>query len=258
MAKLENKVSVVTGGGSGIGHAVSETFAAEGAKVMILDFNDEQAGKVAAGITAAGGQAFVYKCDVSDTALVADIFAKIKEEHGPVEVLVNNAGIAAVGNVGKCTVEELDKVYAVNVKGIFNCTQPCVEQMVENGGGAIVNLASIASHIGLQDRFAYSMSKGAAFTMMLSIATDYIDQGIRCNSVSPARVHTPFVDGFIAKNYPGQEDEMFAKLSATQPIGRMAKPEEVANMICYLASEDAAFITGTDFPVDGGFIRVKK
>ena len=223
-----------------------------------LDFNEEQATETVDAIKSSGGKVQFYKCDVSDGAGIQTIFESLKAEHGPLDVLVNNAGIAAVGNVETCTEEELDRIYNVNVKGVFNCLKAGIPQMVENGGGSIVNLASIASSIGIPDRFAYSMSKGAAYTMTLSVATDYVDKGIRCNSISPARVHTPFVDGFIAKNYPGQEEEMFQKLSATQPIGRMGKPEEIANMALFLASEEAAFITGTDFPVDGGFLKIKK
>ena len=258
MGKLDNKLAVVTGGGSGIGRAITEKFAAEGALVALLDFNEEQGTETVDAIKAEGGKAQFYKCDVSDSAGIASIFDSIKSEHGNVDVLVNNAGIAAVGNLETCTEEELDRIYNVNVKGVFNCLKAGIPQMLENGGGSIINLASIASSIGIPDRFAYSMSKGAAYTMTLSVATDYVDQGIRCNSISPARVHTPFVDGFIAKNYPGQEEEVFKKLSATQPIGRMGQPEEIANMALFLASEDAAFITATDFPVDGGFIKIKK
>ncbi|WDE96969.1 SDR family NAD(P)-dependent oxidoreductase [Lentisphaera profundi] len=258
MGKLDNKIAVVTGGGSGIGRAITERFAAEGAFVALLDFNEEQATETVDAIKSSGGKVQFYKCDVSDGAGIQTIFESLKAEHGPLDVLVNNAGIAAVGNVETCTEEELDRIYNVNVKGVFNCLKAGIPQMVENGGGSIVNLASIASSIGIPDRFAYSMSKGAAYTMTLSVATDYVDKGIRCNSISPARVHTPFVDGFIAKNYPGEEEEMFKKLSATQPIGRMGKPEEIANMALFLASEEAAFITGTDFPVDGGFLKIKK
>jgi NAD(P)-dependent dehydrogenase (short-subunit alcohol dehydrogenase family) len=123
-------------------------------------------------------------------------------------------------------------------------------------GGAILNIASIASSVGIPDRFAYSMTKGAVVGMTLSTAKDYINNNIRCNCISPARVHTPFVDGFIAKNYPGKEKEMFEKLSKTQPIGRMAQPEEIANLVLYLCSDEASFITGCDYPIDGGFIKL--
>jgi 2-keto-3-deoxy-L-fuconate dehydrogenase len=128
--------------------------------------------------------------------------------------------------------------------------------MKENKSGVILNLASIASIVGIPDRFAYSMTKGAVMAMTLSVARDYLHQGIRCNCISPARVHTPFVDGFIKKNYAGREDEMFDKLSKSQPIGRMAKPEEIANLVLYLCSDEASFITGCDYPIDGGFVKL--
>ena len=127
---------------------------------------------------------------------------------------------------------------------------------MEKKGGVIINMSSIAAQVGLTDRFAYSMSKGAVYAMTLSVARDYLQAGIRCNCISPARVHTPFVDGFISKNYPGKEEEMFKKLSASQPIGRMGTVEEIAALILYLSSDEAAFITGCDYPVDGGFIHL--
>ncbi|MCH2176443.1 MAG: SDR family oxidoreductase [Lentisphaeria bacterium] len=256
--KLENKIAIVTGGGSGIGEAISLRFAAEGAQVVILEYNTDGATAVIKQIQEAGGKAEVIRCDVSNSKEVSTAFRAIKEKHGRIDILVNNAGIAAVGNVESCTEEELDRVYAVNVKGVYLCLHNAIPYMLEQGSGAIVNMASIASTIGIPDRFAYAMTKGAVYTMTQSVATDYIDKNIRCNSVSPARVHTPFVDGFIAKNYPGKEEEMFEKLSATQPIGRMAKPKEVANMVTFLASDEADFITGNDYLVDGGFIKIKK
>ena len=131
-----------------------------------------------------------------------------------------------------------------------------IKQMKAQGGGVILNVASIAATVGIPDRFAYSMSKGAVLTMTLSVAKDYINDNIRVNCISPARVHTPFVDGFLQKNYPGREQEMFEKLSKTQPIGRMAKPDEVAWLSLYLCSEQAGFITGCDYPIDGGFIKL--
>ena len=143
----------------------------------------------------------------------------------------------------------------MNVKGIYNCLHEAIP-MMKSSGGVILNLASIASTVGLPDRFAYSMSKGAVLGMTLSVAKDYIHDGIRCNCISPARVHTPFVDNFLGKNYPGREEEMFEKLSKTQPIGRMAKPLEIAHLILYLCSDEASFITGCDYPIDGGFIKL--
>ena len=254
--KLIDKIAVVTGAGSGIGQAISQLFAREKAKVFILDSHKKNATTTVESIKNKGNEAFFHHCDVSNQKQIERIFNSIKQNHNLIDILVNNAGIPAIGNIENCTSQDLDKVYNVNIKGIFNCSQSAVKQM-KNRGGVIINLASVASHIGIPDRFAYSMTKGAVLSMTQSIATDYVKQNIRCNSISPARVHTPFVDGFLAKNYPGQEKEMFDKLAATQPIGRMAKPQEIAHLALYLASEQASFITGSDFAIDGGFTKIK-
>jgi NAD(P)-dependent dehydrogenase (short-subunit alcohol dehydrogenase family) len=252
MFKLTGKKAVVTGGGSGIGKAISIVFARQGAEVHVIELSHEAAAQTLAEIEANGGKAFPHTCDVSKQGQVNEVFDAI----GQVDILVNNAGIAHVGNLENTTEEDLDRIYQVNVKGAYNCLQAAVRRMKEQGGGAILNMASIVSHVGIPDRFAYTMSKGAIHAMTMSVAKDYLGANIRCNSVSPARVHTPFVDGFISKNYPGQEEEMFEKLSKTQPIGRMAKPEEVAALALYLCSDEASFITGCDYPIDGGFIRL--
>jgi 2-keto-3-deoxy-L-fuconate dehydrogenase len=252
MFSLKGKKAVITGGGSGIGRAISVLFAAQGANVFILELNPEAGSNTVSEIIAAGGEASVLACNVADQAQVQDVFGQI----GGFDILVNNAGIAHVGNVENCSSDDFDRVLNVNVKGVYNCLYAAIPAMKKQGGGVILNMASIASSVGLADRFAYSMSKGAVLTMTLSIAKDYIKDNIRCNCVSPARVHTPFVDGFIAKNYPDNQEEMFAKLSASQPIGRMAKPEEVAALALYLCSDEASFVTGTDYPLDGGFIRL--
>ncbi|PRD56151.1 SDR family NAD(P)-dependent oxidoreductase [Sphingobacterium gobiense] len=252
MAKLDHKVAIVTGGGSGIGKAIAEIFAQEGAYVHIVDLNADTAQSVVDGIIATGGTAKLHTCNVAEQADVL----RVVESIGRVDILVNNAGIAHVGNLEKCSSADFERVFNVNVKGAYNALFAVVPVMKANGGGAILNLASIASVVGISDRFAYSMSKGAVYAMSMSIARDYIADNIRSNSISPARVHTPFVDGFIAKNYPGQEEEMFEKLSKSQPIGRMAKPEEIAKLALFLCSDDAGFITGNDYPIDGGFIKL--
>lgn len=252
MSKLSGKVAVITGGGSGIGEAISKLFAAEGAAVHILDLNVEGANQVAEAISASGGKATVHVVNVTDQKAIVQIVNKI----GKMDVLVNNAGIAHVGNLENCAADDFDRVLNVNVKGAYNTLFAVVPQMKAHGGGAILNLASIAAWVGIADRFAYSTSKGAIFAMTLSVARDYLNDNIRCNSISPARVHTPFVDGFISKNYPGKEAEMFEKLSQSQPIGRMAKPEEIAKLALFLCSDDSAFITGNDYPIDGGFIKL--
>lgn len=253
---LNNKTAVITGAGSGIGKAIAETFAAHGARVVILDMNEEMGAQTAQAITEEYGPAFFYTCDVSKSAEVQAIVQQLAREQGSIEILINNAGVGFVGNIENTTEEDLDRLYSINVKGVFNCMKAVIPYFKKQTGGVILNLASIASSVGLSDRFAYSMSKGAVLTMTYSVAKDYLTNNIRCNCISPARIHTAFVDGFIAKNYPGKEAEMFEILSKTQPIGRMGKPQEVADLALYLCSEEAAFITGTDFPIDGGFIKL--
>jgi len=249
-------VAVVTGGASGIGQAVAETFASRGACVRILDFNGSQAEVVAAKIRGAHGSAKAYLCDVSIRENVEGVFRQIAAE-APIDILVNSAGISHVGTLENTSEEEFDKVYQVNAKGTYNCMRACIEHMKANRRGTILNLASIASSSGLPDRFAYSMSKGAVLSMTLSVARDYLAYNIRCNCISPARIHTPFVDGFVQKNYPGKEKEMMEKLSQAQPVGRMGKPCEVAALALFLCSTQAGFITGTDYPIDGGFLNLR-
>jgi NAD(P)-dependent dehydrogenase (short-subunit alcohol dehydrogenase family) len=252
MFELNDKRAVITGAGSGIGRAMATLFASQGAYVAVLDVGDAAAAEVVREIRDAGGQAGAHVCDVADYEAVKATFAAI----GPIDILVNNAGIAHVGRADTTSEEDFDRVMRVNVKGVYHCLHAAIPQLRSRGGGVIVNMASVAAWVGVAERFAYSTAKGAVMAMTLSVAKDYIGDGIRCNSISPGRVHTPFVDGFLARNYPGRESEMFDKLSKTQPIGRMARPEEVAALALYLCSEQASFITGTDFPIDGGFITL--
>lgn len=252
MFELDKKIAVITGGGSGIGKAVAVLFAAQGAEVHILDLNVSACIATEKEILEAGGKAFVHVGDVSNHQYVKNVFNEIVE----VDILVNSAGVSQVANLENTTESDLDRLYNVNIKGVYNCLHAAVSIMKKNKSGVILNLASIANNVGLLDRFGYSMSKGAVYAMTLSVAKDYIKDGIRCNCISPARVHTPFVDDFIKKNYPGKEKEMFEKLSKSQPIGRMAQPEEIAILILFLCSNEAAFITGCDYPIDGGFIKL--
>jgi len=254
MFQLHGRIAVVTGGGSGIGAAIATLFAKQGASVAVLDRNDAAAQTMAGAIRDAGGHANALPCDVSDIASVADAFGRLDAAHGRVDILVNNAGIAHVGTIEQTSPEDLDRLYSVNVRGVFLCARAAIDIMLRQGGGVIVNMASIASIVGIPDRFAYSMTKGAVLTMTKSIAVDYVKRGIRCNCICPARVHTPFVDGYLAANYPGREEEMFRSLSEYQPIGRMGKPEEVAALALYLCSDEAAFVTGQAYPIDGGVL----
>ena len=254
---LIGKTAIITGGASGIGKAISKIFAEQGAKVHILDINKEGATQTANEIRKANQKAIAHCCDVSNQKNVNEIIKKITTTDA-INILVNNAGIAHIGSIEKTREEDLDRLYNVNIKGVYNCTKACIESFKKNGGGVILNLASVASSVGHSDRFAYSMTKGAVLTMTYSIAKDYVADNIRCNCISPGRVHTPFVDGYLAENYPGKEKEMFKKLSKTQPIGRMGKPEEVANLSLFLCSNEAEFITGTDYPIDGGRIKLSE
>lgn len=251
---LRNKNIIVTGGGSGIGAAITKKFLAHGGTVFILDKNISKARNLKDSLEN-NTKIEVFSCDVSDTNKIEELILEIDKEN-PIDVLVNNAGIAHVGNIENTSEEDLDTVYQVNVKGIYNCSRVVVPLMKKRNRGVILNMASIASVVGIEDRFAYSMSKGAVLTMTYSLARDYINNGIRCNCISPARVHTPFVDAFIKKNYPDEIEEKFKQLSNTQPIGRMGEPEEIANLALYLISDEAAFVTGTNFPIDGGFIKL--
>ena len=255
MKRFDGKTALVTGGGSGIGYCVSTRLASEGAYVIIVDIDQVGANSTLEKIISNGGAGAVLVCDISNRSQVTRVTKDIPDECD-IDILINNAGIAHEGNIENTTEADFDRIYNVNVKGIFNVLSVIIPLMKQRRKGVIVNMASVASSVGIADRFAYSMSKGAVMSMTYSIAKDYIDYGIRCNCVAPSRVHTPFVDNFIAKNYPDNAEEMFDKLSKSQPIGRMGTPEEVASAVAYLCSEEAAFITGANFPVDGGFITL--
>ncbi len=251
---LKGKTAIVTGGGSGIGRALSITLAAQGATVHILEWKEDAALKVVGEIEADGGKAFVHACNV---AVQAEVKMAVEDigKAGNIDILINNAGIAHIGDVEHTSEAEFDKIYNVNVKGVYNCIHSVIPYMKEKGG-VVLNMSSVAATVGINDRFAYSASKGAVLTMTYSLAKDYLEYGIRCNSISPGRVHTPFVDGYLKANFPNDIEKKFKELSQTQPIGRMGTPQEIADLALYLCSDEASFITGTDFPIDGGFIRL--
>jgi 2-keto-3-deoxy-L-fuconate dehydrogenase len=266
MFNLSNRTAIITGAGSGIGKAAALLLAKQGARIYAVDINEAQAQETANEINLLSGgegggdsggdsstpRASAHTLDVSNLEQVQSLFSSLPQA----AILVNSAGVSHIGTAENTAEEDFDRLYKVNIKGVYHCLKAIIPIMKNNGGGIIINMSSIAASVGLPDRFAYSMTKGAVYAMTLSVAKDFIKENIRCNCISPARVHTPFVDGFLKKNYPGKETEMFEKLSKTQPIGRMAKPEEIAALILYLCSDEASFITGCDYPIDGGFLKL--
>jgi 2-keto-3-deoxy-L-fuconate dehydrogenase len=256
MSDLTGQIAFITGAGSGIGQSMAVSFAQAGAKVAVIELNEVAGEETLKLIKDNGGAAQVFKCNIADEAEVVAAVDAVKAEWGQIDILINNAGIAHVGTILDTSPEDLDRIYQVNVKGAYHCMRHILLEMKERKAGVVLNLASVASKVGIPDRFAYSMSKGAILTMTLSIARDFVNDGIRCNCICPGRVHTPFVDGFIKKNYPGQEAEMFEKLSKSQPIGRMGKPEEMAALALFLCSPEASFITGAAYDIDGGFCNL--
>ena len=252
---LNSKTALVTGGGSGIGKSTCLRLAQQGAHLLVVDLDVQAAANTVDEIKSLGGSASAHSCDIANHSQVTEVFAAIFQDT-PIDILVNNAGIAHIGNIENTSEADLDRLYQVNVKGVYNAMSATIPAMKDRQSGIIINMASVASSVGIADRFAYSMTKGAVLTMTYSVAKDYINDGIRCNCISPGRVHTPFVDNFLDKNYPDNRDEMFEKLSKSQPIGRMAQADEIAGLIAYLCSDEASFITGSNFPIDGGFITL--
>jgi len=251
---MNSKTVLITGGASGIGLAMVKKFAAEGSQVYFIDTNHIEGTKVQSEISKKGLRVTFLEGSITDYSQLENLIQNIP---GKIDTLINNAGVSHIGKVENTSEEDFDRLFQVNVKGMFNCIKACLPKLKENGGGSILNMCSVAATIGIPDRFAYSMTKGAALSMTLSVARDYVADGIRCNCLSPGRVHTPFVDGFLAKSYPGQEAEMFAKLAASQPIGRMGTPEEIAEMAFFISSDAGSFITGSNFNIDGGFMGLK-
>ncbi|MGF1670842.1 MAG: SDR family NAD(P)-dependent oxidoreductase [Balneolaceae bacterium] len=253
MSSLLNKIVIITGGASGIGKSIAELFARRGATIHIVDIDRKSGDETVKSIESANGKGWFHLCNVADQKEVKKVFRLIGENRQAPDILVNNAGISQIGRLDQTREEDFDRVFDINVKGVYNCSLAVIESMKKNGGGVILNMASVVAMMGIPERFAYSMSKGAVLAMTYSIARDYIGDNIRCNAISPARVHTPFVDNYLQKHYPGNEQQMFETLSKTQPIDRMGKPEEIAALALFLCSDEAGFITGVNYPIDGGF-----
>lgn len=251
---MKNKTILITGGASGIGLALVEKFTTEGSDVYFIDSNGLLGRQVAKEFQEKGKSVTFLEVDIREESQVQDAIQSIPSK---LDVLINNAGISHIGNLASTSLADFERLFAVNVSGMFLCSQAALPKLIEEGGGSILNMCSVAATMGIPDRFAYSMTKGATLSMTLSIARDYVNQGIRCNCISPGRVHTPFVDGFLAKNYPGKEQEMFEKLAATQPIGRMGTPTEIAELAYFISSDAGKFITGSNFTIDGGFTGIK-
>jgi 2-keto-3-deoxy-L-fuconate dehydrogenase len=254
--QLTGKPAIVTGAGSGIGKAIALRFAQSGARIFAVDVSADRAAETCGQITSLGGEATALICDVTKSAEVERVIGATAAEQG-IDILVNSAGVSHIGRLDNTSEADFDRLFQVNVRGVYLCMKAVLAPMRAAGGGVILNLASIAATAGLSDRFAYSMSKGAVLAMTLSVARDYLQDNIRCNAISPARIHTPFVDAFLKQHYPGREQEMFGVLSKSQPIGRMGTPEEVAALAQFLCSEAGSFLTGADVPFDGGFFNLR-
>ncbi|HRP55328.1 SDR family oxidoreductase [Agriterribacter sp.] len=249
MFRLDGKIAVVTGGASGIGESIVCLFQRRGALVYVLDLNPPSAEKKVP-------EKIIFKqCNITSLEKVRLVIGEIMAERRRLDIIVNSAGIAHIGTVETTPPEEFTRLFDVNVRGVYNLLHTCIPYM-KTKGGCVLNIASTASHVGLPERFAYSMTKGAVAAITLSVAKDFLSFNIRCNSISPARIHTPFVDGFIAKNYPDNQQAIFQKLSLDQPVGRMGDPAEVAGLALFLCSDEAGFITGNDYAVDGGVIKL--
>jgi 2-keto-3-deoxy-L-fuconate dehydrogenase len=251
MFRLDNKITLVTGSGSGIGRAIAQTFATAGAFVYVADRDANGGQETVKLVTAAGGKAAFIPLDVTSEQDCESARAAVHGGQGRLDVLVNNAGIGHVGTMLQTTGADLDRMYAVNVRGVFNVTHAFLPEMVKRKYGVIVNLASIGGVVGVRDRLAYCTTKFAVVGLTKSMALDHALDGIRVNCICPGRVETPFVSARL-KEYPDPE-KAYKEMASTQAIGRMAKPEEIAAAALYLASDDSAFVTGTDFIIDGGW-----
>ena len=244
---LSRKTALVTGAGSGIGAAIAATFAQAHAHVFVTDRDEKTGRETAARLTAGGGTAEFVLLDVPKEEDCASAATRV----GRLDILVNNAGIGHVGTMLTTTGADLDRLYAVNTRGVFNVTKAFLPDMVAGKCGVIINIASIGGVVGVRERLAYCATKFAVVVITKAMALDYAMDGIRINAICPGRVETPFVQAML-KQYPDPA-KAYRDMAATQAVGRMGKPEEIAAAALYLASDEAAFVTGSTFMIDGGW-----
>jgi 2-keto-3-deoxy-L-fuconate dehydrogenase len=240
--RLDGKKALITGGASGIGEAAGRAFSRAGAQVIILDLNGPAAAKLA---TELGGVALA--CDITNGERVSAAFASLSH----LDILVNNAGIGLVGNIEETELADFERIFRINVGGLYQVTRAAMPLLLASHG-SIVNIGSVAGLIGVKRRFAYCASKGAVVAMTRQLAVDYPTQ-IRVNCICPGTVDTPFVEGYLDKYHKHEKEKVREELNQRQPIGRLGKPEEIANMAVYLSSEEAGFVNGSVIAIDGGW-----
>jgi len=251
MFSLNGKIACVTGAGSGIGAAIAEIFAKAEAQVVVSEINEAAGKETVDRIRKNGGKAEFHPLDVSSAESADELAKEIHAQHRRLDILVNNAGIGHVGTMLQTKAEDLDRLYAVNVRGVFNVTKAFLPGMIERKSGNVINLASIGGVVGIRDRLAYCTTKFAVVGLTKSMALDHALDGIRVNCICPGRVQTPFVSARL-QEYPDPE-KAYREMAGTQALGRMGTPEEIANAALYLASDESAFVTGTAFLIDGGW-----
>lgn len=251
MFDLTGKIALVTGAASGIGEATARTLAVAGAKVYLADLDTARGTAVATEIVEAGHSAEFVELDIADHSACAHVAGVIHRNDSRLDVLVNNAGIGHVGTILETTTADLDRLFAVNVRGMFDLTKSFIGGMIERKYGVVINVASIGGVVAISERLAYCTTKFAVVGFTKCLALDHALQGVRANCICPGRVETEFVKKRIAE-YPDPE-KAYREMAASQAVGRMATPDEIAACVLYLASDEAAFVTGTALEIDGGF-----
>jgi 2-keto-3-deoxy-L-fuconate dehydrogenase len=251
MFDLTGKVALVTGAASGIGEAIAHTLAKQGAFVYVADIDENGGEKVSDEINSDGGSSEFLRLNVADETDCQNAADAVHSKHRKLDILVNNAGIGHVGTIEQAAADDLDRLYAVNVRGMFSLTKAFIPRMIQRKYGVIVNMSSVGGVAAVKDRIAYCTTKFAVVGFTKCLALDHALDGIRANCICPGRVETPFVKSRLSE-YPDPE-KAYREMAATQAVGRMGKPEEIAAAALYLASDEAAFVTGTALLIEGGF-----